>query len=788
MKSKSDLQIYNKSPRQTARIIWAIVAKDIVEALKNKNTIAIIVITLLMSVFYYYMPILSSRGELPRVRIYDAGESALVPLMETSDSIHVRTYLSLEMVISALRNNDVPTLGLVIPEDFDRALDENREVALQGYVLSWVGRTDADELQQAIQSEVAELLGTPVPILLDGDQFTLAPDSHGIGTTAAIAVLFVVVLIGLTMIPHLMLEEKKTHTMEVLLVSPASAGDLVAGKAFVGLFYCLLGAAITLAIFQFVVIHWWLAVLTVVLGALFTVSLGLWLGSIIESRAQLTMWAWVFILPLLLPVFLSLMEELLPGMLVQVLQLIPTAVMLNLLRTSYSAVIPLGQTLFQLAWLAAWAGGSLVFVTWLVRRQDRQTGGKSTSQHLAEASAMPLLESGAKWLGTLSKSLSPAKVRQSGSRAASRPESKDDSERKNGPLRIIWTIAAKDISGTLKNRLALSIILGTTFVVASGSIPRLLIMGRGDPTAIVYDPGRSAALRSMAGSDEFQIGIVDSLEEMQEIVSHAPEVLLGFSLTQDFDAMAGDNETIVLEGFVVHWADADLVDQRAAFFQEQLSQESGGQIQINVSEHKLYPSPVLEGQTVMFVMLTLIVILTMGFAMVPLLLVEEKMNHTLDVLLVSPARIYQVAAGKALAGGFYCLLAMVVVFFLNRYLVVNWGVALLAVFLGVTFVVMVGLLVGVISDNPTSVGMWGAILILGLVGLTMVGAFMDLNWLPFVQILLDYLPTAAMAELLGFSMAGEFPVSQMWVNTAALLIATLIAFGLLAWRLRLTDR
>jgi branched-subunit amino acid transport protein len=69
-----------------------------------------------------------------------------------------------------------------------------------------------------------------------------------------------------------------------------------------------------------------------------------------------------------------------------------------------------------------------------------------------------------------------------------------------------------------------------------------------------------------------------------------------------------------------------------------------------------------------------------------------------------------------------------------------------------------------------------------------VGAFLDLNWPPIVQTLLDYLPTAAMAELIGFSMAGEFPVAQMWANAAALLVASLAAFGLLTWRLRLTDR
>jgi hypothetical protein len=158
------------------------------------------------------------------------------------------------------------------------------------------------------------------------------------------------------------------------------------------------------------------------------------------------------------------------------------------------------------------------------------------------------------------------------------------------------------------------------------------------------------------------------------------------------------------------------------------------------------------------------------------------------VLLVSPARIYEVVSAKALAGGFYCLLAVLVVFFLNRFLVVNWGVALLAVLLGGVFAVAVGLLVGILSDNPTTVGLWGSMLLLGLIGLTMLTRITSIDWPPVVQTLLQYLPTVAFAELLGFSLAGEFPLAQVWANSAALLVAAMAVLGLAAWRLRTADR
>jgi ABC-2 type transport system permease protein len=780
-----------KSLRQTARIIWAIVAKDILEALKNKNTIAIIVTTLLMLLFYYYMPIIETRAELPLVRVYDAGESHLVALMENSDTFEVRAYPNQEKMISAMRNNNIPLLGLVIPANFDNDLEGSGEAQLQGYVLTWVNNAKALELQGFFEAEIANLTGQPVHIKLDGNLVGLEPKSHGLGTTASLATVFVVVLIGLTIIPHLMLEEKKTHTMDMLLVSPASAGNLVVGKAVVGLFYCLLGASIALLIFQFMVVHWWVAILAVIFGALISISLGLWLGTLIESRAQLTIWAWVFILPLLLPVFLSLMADLFPNAVNQVLQFLPSVVLLNLLRTSYAQVIPLGNTLLRLAWLAVWAGAGLLLVTWLVRRQDRQESGPSVPREMAENGLKPVTDAGSRWFANLSNKLSLPRKVQPTQQQAREVTQEIDSEvipRKHSALRIVWTIAYKDIFATLKNRIAVSIMVGTLFIVASSTLPRMLIMGNNNPGVIVYDPGRSTILRELAASEDIRLGITGSLEEMQEIVSGSPDLMIGLVVSQDFDGLAGSGELIELDGYVVHWADSETVDQQVAFFQKQIGEATLGAVQINISEQRLYPPAELQGQTIMFVLLVTIVILTIGFALVPLLLVEERLAHTLEVLLVSPARIYEVVGGKALAGGFYCLLAVVVVLFLNRFLVVNWGVALLAVLLGGIFAVAVGLLVGILSENPTTVGLWGSMLLLGLIGLTMLESFTNIAWPPIIQTLLQYLPTVAFAELLSYSLAGDVPLTQFWINSAALLADALVVFGLLVWRMRLTDR
>jgi ABC-type Na+ efflux pump permease subunit len=627
-----------------------------------------------------------------------------------------------------------------------------------------------------------------VPIVLQ-DPVYLAPDSHGVGSSAGIAFVFVITMVGLTLIPHLMLEEKQTRTIDVLMISPAGSGSLIAGKAIAGLFYCLLGAGVALIFYRFLIIHWWLAVLATILGALFTISFGLMLGTIIESRAQLTMWAWVFIVPLFVPVFLSLLEGLVPDRVIEVLRFVPTVVILDLFRTSCAAGIPLGKGLLQLSWVAAWAVGVLIFDGWLIRRQDRQP--VKPAAEIEDSSSTPLLDAGKRWVESFVGRFAGPQVlpaEKPAGMGSTRVEPREIASGKRDGWQIVWTIASKDITATIKNKLALSIMLGTAFVLATSAVLPLLLRAQDTPAAVVYDPGRSTILRALAASDDLRLGIVDSMEELQEVVSGAAEPLLGLVVPEDFDRRAGSADVVELEAYVVHWADPEVVAERAAFFEEQLGNSTWGQVRIEISGEPIYPRAQLDGQAFMFALTFAIVLFTMGIALVPLLFVEERQAHTLEVLLVSPARISEVVSGKALAGVFYCLLAAVVVLLFNQYLVVHWGVALLAVVLGASLAVALGLLVGMISDSPTTVGLWGSLVILVMLGLTLLGSYTGINWPPFIKILFEYMPTTVLVQMFGFSLAGEFPLMQVWANTAALLIAVLIVLGLVGWRLRLEDR
>ena len=66
--------------RSNLRLIWAITAKDVIDALKNKNALANLVSALFIMVVYSALP--SLRGEAPMVIIYDRGDSAIVQALE----------------------------------------------------------------------------------------------------------------------------------------------------------------------------------------------------------------------------------------------------------------------------------------------------------------------------------------------------------------------------------------------------------------------------------------------------------------------------------------------------------------------------------------------------------------------------------------------------------------------------------------------------------------------------------------------------------------------------------
>jgi ABC-type Na+ efflux pump permease subunit len=357
--------------RAHLRIIWAVAAKDIADALKNRVIWSTILMVVLMVAFYKATPVITGMAHLPEVDVYDAGESALTAYLQNSPNLEARRVSTKEDMVRFVTMEGVPALGLAIPAGFDQAAASGAPPQLDGYVQHWVNTQAAETLKTQVEEEIAVLMGQEVRIQLAGRVYPPL-DSMGPHSWAALATVMMLTLLGLGLTPQLMFEEKRSRTLDALLVSPARSGHVVAGKAIAGMVYCLVGAAVVFAFFAALIVQWGFAVLAAMLGTLLAVAIGLLFGFTLQTVQSLRMWTLAVVVPLfVLPVALSFMAMDLPAAVNRGVRWFPTAALSRLLIMSMTDSAPLAEWGPDIALALAAAAIILAVVAWRIRRSDR---------------------------------------------------------------------------------------------------------------------------------------------------------------------------------------------------------------------------------------------------------------------------------------------------------------------------------------------------------------------------------------------------------------------------------
>jgi len=358
--------------RKSLRIIWAIAAKDIVDAIKNKITISIIVGVAFLMLSGQALSLLSKLQSTPSGVVYDAGKSGLVAELKKSDDLRLGTVSSQQELEEAVGEAAGPLLGLTVPADFDQTVEAGGPVELDGYFVHWISPADAAETQVFFEERLIELTGRPAHINTEGHAVYPSPDSGGQSSMVSRSLVVAVLTICGAIVPFLIIEEKETHTLDALLVSPASIGQVITGKALAGAFYGLTAAGVVFAFNRAMVVHWGLAALAAICGALFAVAVGLLLGSLFDNPASMNLWFCGVLLLLLMPVLLAdALGPNVPQVVRTIMPWIPTVLLDQVVRVSFSASVPLDQVLPALVVVVGSAVVILAAVVWVVRRSDR---------------------------------------------------------------------------------------------------------------------------------------------------------------------------------------------------------------------------------------------------------------------------------------------------------------------------------------------------------------------------------------------------------------------------------
>ena len=363
--------------------------------------------------------------------------------------------------------------------------------------------------------------------------------------------------------------------------------------------------------------------------------------------------------------------------------------------------------------------------------------------------------------------------------------------RKRNPkegLRIAWAIANKDIVDAIKNKTTISIVLGIALLVLSGQALPLIMKLREIPIAIYTLNGESEVFSEIARSETLALRKADSEEAMDKTISEAGEVQLGLVLPADVDLIVNEGGPLEIEGRVVHWAPRSDVEEVISFFETQLSDQLGILVHIYRAEHVVYPHPDSAGHPFLVSMLLVLALITIGTFLVPYLMIEEKENRTMDALLISPASFPQMVCGKAIAGSFYCLAAAAVIFTLNFALFVQWWLAILVVLCGALFTVALGLLVGIIFENPTNMNLWVGFILMILFLPMFFEQSLGSSLPPAVVVALTWIPSVALSKAIRISFSNLTPFIPLLKNLSVVIGSAAASYLAVIWRIQSMDR
>jgi len=358
-----------KTLMDTLYIAWIIGTKDILDALKNKSSRSNLIILVGIVVFFYWLGSLRPFDKDVSVVIYDKGKTSLMiesATLANGAKYTTREASSLPEMERKMANKN---LGLVLPADFDQTLASGVTPVLSGYIF-WVDRMKVTRLEAKYSQAFSEILRQPVQVVIGQNIILPQSDVDGMQSTVAYQMIYFVFSTALLLIPHLMLEEKQTKTLEALLTSPASPGQVVLGKALAGFFYILVIGGLALALFSLFIVHWALALAAFLGNALLAVGLGLAVGSFIKSMKQMGLWMVVLILFVVIPPLFHMEPNLKAGIRMA-LTWIPSSALASLFRFSCSTGITPVQLWPNLALVAVSIAAVFGLVIWKVRRSDR---------------------------------------------------------------------------------------------------------------------------------------------------------------------------------------------------------------------------------------------------------------------------------------------------------------------------------------------------------------------------------------------------------------------------------
>jgi ABC-type transport system involved in cytochrome c biogenesis permease component len=336
---------------QNLRMVLAIAWKDILEGWKNKIILTSVITALFLVIFYNYLPDLTRGDELPLMVIYDPYDYIKFEDTIGMTDFNHRVEQEEDVFFYVLRDMETPVIGLKFEEDPNN-LQDNSTLIFQAYYPYWMNQSQIVNIKTSTEITLEKLWGMPIEIEKDGILVYPVMDNYAYGKTfiATAGLLLQLAIMGLSMAPQLIVEEKESQTLQAIVVSPANLAHFILGKSLAVLFYTTLTTAIGLFFVGPLIIHWGLVLAALLIGMLTIITPGILLGALLESKQQIQIWVWVMFIPIILPVFFSVVR-IFPDYIMNIIDWWPTVALSRLLRAGFTLNPPLNTYVLEIIYL-----------------------------------------------------------------------------------------------------------------------------------------------------------------------------------------------------------------------------------------------------------------------------------------------------------------------------------------------------------------------------------------------------------------------------------------------------
>lgn len=291
-----------------SRVVSAIALKDLVDAIRNRYLLAVLLTPLLVALpLRLLLPDVKSLTAT-KILVHDPGNSKLSAQLRAIPNTHLVEMSSAEAVRDEVQKQQAAA-GLLVPANFDASVAAGNKPDVTVYLNTRKNVIAQATFRLLMEQQIISLVQQPRPaqlVWIDAGEEPASKTGREFNLNQMMLPLLLLLGFGMTgalVVPLLLVEEKEKRTLDFLLTSPVRLTEILAGKTLTGVVYSVLIAGILLALHYHLIGNWPLTLITIALGLLLIVAIGLLMGSLFKTTMQVNTWASLVLLLLLAPSF-----------------------------------------------------------------------------------------------------------------------------------------------------------------------------------------------------------------------------------------------------------------------------------------------------------------------------------------------------------------------------------------------------------------------------------------------------------------------------------------------------